>query len=186
MIDSIGSFPPKGYFEGTFSDFGEYDECLSVESPPDRDSPPILGKYCVSKVILPYPSIDLFTYKQSGKQLDDLFGFKYEEFAGLGKTTEKQLVEALNMINGSIFQLGLCIPAVCSPQEIQTMLNNGRLFAARRQFTKTCPFLVIYPILKVPVEVEPTCKTKNDPISMDTYQKVCWYILDDGCPQNAN
>ena len=127
MVDSIGSFPPKGFFEGVFADFGEYDQCLSVQSPSVNALPTIQGKYCVSKFILPFPSIDFSSYHESGRELYDLFGFKAEEFAQLGKTTEKNMVEGFNMINGSIYQLGICIPSVCTPQEVETMLNKCKI-----------------------------------------------------------
>jgi hypothetical protein len=51
MINSWGSFPPTGLFEGTSSDFGSYDQCLSIE--PNG----IIGEpqYCMIDLSPPIP-----------------------------------------------------------------------------------------------------------------------------------
>ena len=119
-MDSIGSFPPSGFAEGVFADFGEYDECLSVEIPDDRRFSKIKGKYCLSKLILPFPLIDWNerAEKVKGRTIDTNLG-------PFSVISEIDLLKLLNMVNGSIFQLGICIPSVCGPNEVQHMLNKS-------------------------------------------------------------
>ena len=52
MIDSWGRFPTNGLLEGTWSDFGSYDECLETDIPIEKPSTSntnqriIYGQYC--------------------------------------------------------------------------------------------------------------------------------------------
>lgn len=48
MIDASGSIP-SGLLDGTLSDFGDYDQCLALQSSID---PSIRGKHCMIKAKL--------------------------------------------------------------------------------------------------------------------------------------
>jgi hypothetical protein len=125
----MGRFPPPGFAEGLHSSLGDYDECLDITSPPNESNlisaPIIKGQYCLSKIILPFPSEESY---REGEPVDKLFEFNtsYKNDLNLYKfTSTKSLIEKLNQSNGSIYYFGLCIPSVCRAQEIENLLNKS-------------------------------------------------------------
>jgi len=126
VLDSVGRFPPPGFAEGVFADFGEYDECLHIKSPVyDKKSPIIRGQYCLMKVILPFP------LRESVEETDSLdrglnVSSKYGNNPLLRKLTIRSIIEALNIINGRIYRMGICIPSHCRADQIENMINKSR------------------------------------------------------------
>ena len=125
VVDSMGSFPPSGFAEGVLSDFGEYDECLSVISPDTNDKQPkIKGQYCLMKLILPYPQKDDI---KSNENLNEEIKldpkFKAQQI-DLQKLTLKTLVETLNIVSGTIYRMGVCMPNTCTPQDFEDIVNK--------------------------------------------------------------
>jgi len=100
--------------EGTLSSFGEYDECLDIKSLPypDDKSYIIKGRYCLVKPIIPYPAA--YTYNISEPVIVD--GERFD--------TIYNLIDALNLFNGSILRNGICIPSKCNANEFQQLLNE--------------------------------------------------------------
>jgi len=119
---------PSGLAEGVSTSFGEYDECLDIESESTESNQNVFyGQYCLAKPIIPsdilnslvfdYKSINL-THKQP-TELKDLTTF-------IGNNIEKfKLVLAFNSANFSIFRLGICIPSACTPIEIENFINKS-------------------------------------------------------------
>lgn len=124
-MDSFGNFPPHGLLEGTFADYGEYEECLEAQTPVNK-RPIIRGQYCLAKIILPFPNKN----DSVGTELDsqDLSSviIPTEDFDSR-KVTVNNMIGALNIVNGTIFRLALCLPSVCSAQEVQHLLNKREL-----------------------------------------------------------
>ncbi|CAG2168622.1 unnamed protein product [Oppiella nova] len=105
VMDTMGRFFESGTADGKHSSFGEYDECLELESPEDKGLV-VKGQYCLVKVILPYPSVN--SYKK-GDPYDPTFDeegitpFKY--FNGGNFTSIIRMIENLNMYRGSTYRL---------------------------------------------------------------------------------
>jgi hypothetical protein len=125
----MGRFPPPGFVEGLYSSLGDYDECLDITSPPNEsnllNAPIIKGQYCLSKIILPFPSVESY---REGEPVYKLFEFNtsYKNDLNLHKFTSTKIrIEKLNQSNGSIYHFGLCIPSVCRAQEIENLLNKS-------------------------------------------------------------
>jgi hypothetical protein len=123
----MGRFPPPGFAEGLYSSLGDYDECLDITSPPNESnllsSSIIKGQYCLSKMILPFPSEESY---REGEPVEKPFesNISYKNDLNLYKfTSTKSLIEKLNQSNGSIYNFGLCIPSVCRAEEIENLLN---------------------------------------------------------------
>ena len=124
----MGAIPPSGFPEGVFADYGEYDECLAVASDHTNRFPIVRGKYCLSNFILPFPALQSINHNiQHMDEVLDI-GLDLNQMYSLNAITFRNFIEALNMINGTVFQLGICIPAVCRPHEIEDMLNQSKTF----------------------------------------------------------
>jgi len=108
--------------EGVQSSFGEYDECLNIESPKKKNNPIIRGKYCLLTLILPYPSID--SYKEGEPIVKQEFSLKGGY--NLPKlSTVRNMIEGLNLSNGTIYYFGICVPHVCTAHEIEDTINKS-------------------------------------------------------------
>jgi hypothetical protein len=40
--------------------------------------------------------------------------------------TVKSIIDRLNLAEGAVYRLGICIPSVCSAHEIETMINRRK------------------------------------------------------------
>jgi hypothetical protein len=122
----MGKFPPSGFLEGILSSFGEYEECLNIKSPPDGDKNSIFkGQYCLMKIILPYPAKDSYGDNEPVNQEYGI-GLQYaQEWNLQHMNTVKDKIQRLNIIEGIVYRLGLCIPSVCSAQEFETAINRS-------------------------------------------------------------
>jgi len=73
-------------------------------------------------LILPYPSID--SYKEGEPIEKQEFGF--ESSYNLHKlSTVGAMIERLNLLNGTIYRFGICIPHVCTAHEIEDVINKS-------------------------------------------------------------
>ncbi len=78
------------------------------------------------KVILPYPPKGSY---REGEKIIQNHGFSqnYAKEWNLQEiNTVKDAVERLDLIEGVIYRLGICIPSVCSAQEFEYMLNKSK------------------------------------------------------------
>lgn len=126
VIDSMGHLP-TGVTEVTASSFGEYDECLEIQSPSDDGHPEIEGQYCLLNVKLPYPLIS--SYKSEEDKVHPIY---YDARDSIIKyyqvdkySTVSRVIEALNIINGSIFRIGICLPSTCKAVDVENALNKS-------------------------------------------------------------
>ncbi|CAG2101628.1 unnamed protein product [Medioppia subpectinata] len=119
FIDSMGRIP-TGIMEGTVSHFGEFDECLGIESPVNADTLStqslIKGQYCLAKIILPYPKkqpLDKRANKNISNKIyfDKLVAF-LKNYNMDQYLTVFKLIEILNNQKGATFRFGTCIPSL--------------------------------------------------------------------------
>ncbi len=113
----------SGFAEGIQSNFGEFSECLSIESPTTEDKTTIKGQYCLMKAIMPFPSIASYTEEDS-KVDKGLYSGLLDHYKLHKLSTVRAFIEALNLSNGTIFRMGVCIPSVCSAQEFENLMNK--------------------------------------------------------------
>ena len=117
-----------GSGDGKHSSFGEFDECLDLESP-DEKGLIVKGQYCLVKVLLPYPKLSGFAkdepYLESfdNPKMTTFTGERY--FNGMNATTITKFVENMNLYLGASYRLGLCTPSHCKRSEIEEFLNKG-------------------------------------------------------------
>lgn len=127
---------PSGLLDGVLSSFGEFEECLQIESP-DVKWDGIRGKYCLAKVHLPFldanwnsmesdatrkeePSSETtLSLEELKRTLMERAHLNYDEF-----NNKLRLLQMSNMFNGSYFRMGICYPATCSSAELQVAANK--------------------------------------------------------------
>lgn len=133
FLDSFGRID-SGTFDGTVTNFGEYDQCLGINFPGDFDiltdeeiqSDPeehepeekIVGKYCVMKVEIPMPP------KPKKLRLHDpVIKLKGTALENTILHYMSRTFDTLYTIGG--FRYGICIPSSCSASEVQNLINTS-------------------------------------------------------------
>lgn len=160
FVDSTGRFLETGSSDGKHSSFGEYDECLDIESP-DNKGLIVKGQYCMVKIILPYPSINSYKKGDPYDRTFDDTGIRYlKQFNGQNLTTLTKLIEGLNYFNGTAYRVGLCVPHYCKAHEVELFLNK-----------------MLYPITRIPLEVGPKCYTRDKTDDFTVLQLISMSIL---------
>lgn len=127
VLDSMGKIP-SGLAEGVSTNFGEYDECLDIESDSSENGHQFYGQYCLAKLMIPkdllnslvfdYKSLN-FTHKTS-HEVKDLNSFMHSNVDKI------KLILAFNSANFSLFRSGFCVPSTCSALEIGNVINKSK------------------------------------------------------------
>jgi hypothetical protein len=77
------------------------------------------------KIILPFPSEE--SYREGEPVIQNTIDNKYTKETNLETfNTVKSKINDLNLVEGAIYQLGICIPSVCSAHEIETLINRSK------------------------------------------------------------
>ena len=169
-MDALGKFP-TGIAEGSFAHFGEFDECLEIEHHDQNDEfKTIYGRYCLAKIIIPYPP----TYNNNDHpSIETLYKrHHFEYFINFLKLynldnylTMRKVVEKLNNQHGTWLRLGVCFPTACQSNEFELLINESKfkqtiikpLIFILNIFFSLNIHIVFYPVFKLPVELEPDC-----------------------------
>ena len=127
--------------------FGEYDECLSIEStgPVEPDKPKIFGHYC--SLGMPtnlLPKADPSQLEDNAK-LDKYYGQRLkEQLGGNNKSTEMTYIRSwikdesdgrftfdliryleYNGLEKARLPTGLCLPSTCNAKDVEWAINKG-------------------------------------------------------------
>jgi hypothetical protein len=134
---------PSRILEISSIPLGEYDECLNIISPEEKDKPTIRGQYCRMSPMLPFPQKGYYTY---GEPIDNSLMIIIENYINSSKKKEKieqrfnQTKEFINNLSEENFEelvkdlefglsfnfivSGLCLPTTCNPKDIQNAINE--------------------------------------------------------------
>ena len=189
VLDAFGKFP-TGIAEGSFSHFGEYDECLEIEHHHHHDndddhSNTIYGRYCLAKIIIPYPPTFNPMYQPSIDTLYVRHHFEYFiNFLRLynldNYLTMRKVVEKLNNQHGTWLRLGVCFPTACQSNEFELLLNESMFFIPfilNIDLNLNFIFIsVFYPVFKLPIELEPDCYDRQT-YARKSYDNYEFYAL---------
>jgi hypothetical protein len=118
---------PTGIAEGSISHFGEYDECIDIESPETEAKEPIRGQYCLAKIILPYPKLDSYKKNEpisNRTHFERLVAF-LKNYNMDNYLTVHKLLEILNNQRGATLRFGTCTPSTCRPEDIENLINRS-------------------------------------------------------------
>lgn len=108
MVDSSGRIVPSGFLAGTITDFGEFDQCLSIKNIPDPDLGKVSGQYCWLSYRPPLPPLNIEV---------NFTGTEYESTwpSKLFSTPRTRLYYRIAS--------GLCLPTSCDSEEIQQLFT---------------------------------------------------------------
>ena len=97
-MESAGKFPPA-FLESTVTVFGDYDECLAIES---KDEANVFGQYCM---------VDMFPV-----------GNNEDQYRG-----KEIYLKSIPLFKGTGFLVGVCFPANCTSNEVRVLTSEGVL-----------------------------------------------------------
>ena len=143
----------SGQLQGIGGAYGEFDECLHIVSPPpkEKDSthPIIKGKYCYINNVSPLPPpgsykpgepidtslFDIIKTYMSGKKSLSMLD-KVKKFHNISEEVDmNEIYSGISMLiergsNDSIINyiIGICIPSVCTGEEIAGLINKSMNF----------------------------------------------------------
>lgn len=112
MVDA-NSRLPSGIFDGTHTNFGDYDECKSISAKDFR------GKYCVLDIIPPVPEVRKFF---SGERVSIDINTKNSTLHG---TVYEKILARAQIFRITTFYNGICVPSSCSDIDIKKVFENG-------------------------------------------------------------
>jgi hypothetical protein len=76
------------------------------------------------KIILPFPPEE--SYREGEPVIQNIIDAQYQKEINIPFINSvKNVIAALNQIEGAVYRLGICIPSVCSAHEIETMINKS-------------------------------------------------------------
>lgn len=145
FLDSSGKIP-SGVTEGVSSFFGDYDQCLNIQSThSDSNSHLFQGKYCLASPQLAFPSFEVLHSNITIKFLNNKTNLLLNKVVKRKMNTIKLfMANNFYITKFTFFRYGFCIPSNCEAKHIQNAINK-----------------VLQPIIKIPVEVGPECDVKS-------------------------
>ena len=119
VFDSSATFLTGGFQEGKFVSFGEFDQCLDIESEKNERNEFIYGQYCLLKPIIPVPSE--IKFKKGEK-------FVQTKIASVNRVLNDDYIrtylELYHYIKRTILRLGICLPNKCSAKSVENAINK--------------------------------------------------------------
>jgi hypothetical protein len=129
------------------------------------DNKVIKGRYSLVKLVIPFPAkhrdenanlspISLRVINDS--IVNTVIQVMMDQFGG----DEDDLIiengiKRIFSESGRVFRIGFCFPSMCSPMELESVINK-----------------LMFPILGMPFEIGPDSQAKDDPIQLNVHQLV--------------
>ena len=120
MINSWGRFSPSGLFQGTFTDLGNYDQCINIKIT-DSSS----GQYCLVdfKPKLPPLKFSQNMFKSIDKSL--IFNSNYTDLDLINSSGADYIIKNSHFTYFEDVKVGICVPSNCSQKEIKSIAKLG-------------------------------------------------------------
>jgi hypothetical protein len=125
MYNSWGKFPAAGFLDGTVTDFGDYDQCLSIE--PNQ----VIGEsqYCLIDISLPLPE-PMPIHQNIFHKVNVL-----PDYVNRGRNgVFVKFSEDAAMFYWIHFKLGICTPNKCTQNDVKTIARKSELFKNIKYF----------------------------------------------------
>ncbi|KAH9360877.1 hypothetical protein HPB48_008153 [Haemaphysalis longicornis] len=108
--------PPAGIFEGTITDFGSFDQCLEVRHRDSWGDESFRGQYCS---LFLKPNID------TSRPVSFLRNSRRQPLSGsLARSRTQNLSRIMKSVWFPGFRLGICVPSVCSRNDIDALIKS--------------------------------------------------------------
>jgi len=128
--------PPSGILAVSSLPLGEFDECLSIESPEEPGKPRIVGQYCRWGPAFPLPPrgsykigepIDPYVMDMMKNSTDKRIINLRKYINGLDQEKVDQLFYELEYSQSYDFKTGgSCLPTTCKPKDVEYAINKCR------------------------------------------------------------
>ncbi|OTF77152.1 hypothetical protein BLA29_003317 [Euroglyphus maynei] len=106
--------PPSGMFRGTITDYGDYDQCLSI-------SEPIRTQYCLIDLAMPMPKPQPKHHNYFHKTI----GLLPEKFSRHnGSTIYEYLEKYSSIFYYANFEMAICMPNTCNRHDLENILKD--------------------------------------------------------------
>ncbi|XP_054166941.1 uncharacterized protein LOC128964377, partial [Oppia nitens] len=151
--------------------YGNYDQCLSIESPDETDKPKIYGQYCgikhqsIDKKQIPlnvYEDMANFYKHNVSKSLSfvllqNIIGKFFQSHRVKTADQWRQVIEFADNSHFVISNVinGFCLPSTCRPKDLSRVLTK-----------------LTYPLTRFNIELDDDCDYKDKPIVLNNYHKV--------------
>ena len=153
VIDASAKLP-SGLLDGRLTVVGDYEQCLAAQS--QGEGAQFSGKFCFMKPIIPHPSRRSLTatYLNNSGTIQ------------IPPALADDIVDFLDLFNGSFVRFGVCLPSICEASEIEASINS-----------------ILYPLTGIPIQVGPECQQKNTQTleqiysTSDKYQKLAFWTF---------
>ena len=116
LFNSWGKFLPSGAFRGTLTDYGDFDQCISIDTP-------IVAQYCLVDVALPMPKPvprDVNYYHNTTVLPSNVY-VEHSNDSVFLKLSEHSTLFYYNKI-----ETGVCLPKSCQIQNIKHYSSQGK------------------------------------------------------------
>lgn len=118
MFDSWSKMPSSGMFRGTITDYGDYDQCLSI------DKSTIPTQYCLVDFAMPMPKPQPkhhnFFHKTIGLLPEN---FQHHN----GSTIYEHLEKYSSIFYYTNIEMAICMPNTCNQNDLETILKGNVL-----------------------------------------------------------
>nr|XP_027205919.1 nose resistant to fluoxetine protein 6-like isoform X1 [Dermatophagoides pteronyssinus] len=116
MFDSWSKVPSSGMFRGTITDYGDYDQCLSI------DKSTIPTQYCLVDFAMPMPKPQPkhhnFFHKTIGLLPEN---FQHHN----GSTIYEHLEKYSSIFYYTNIEMAICMPNTCNQNDLETILKDA-------------------------------------------------------------
>lgn len=132
MFNSWAKFPPSGTMRGTLTDFGDYDQCLSI----DQYVNSIETKYCLIDIgiSMPQPIPRHHNYFHQAKVLPNQIEDERKSIFLSNGSMYLHLANISSIFYYANIQIGICIPEQCSSFDVKQFLSNGLICTLKSRF----------------------------------------------------
>ncbi|XP_027205919.2 nose resistant to fluoxetine protein 6-like isoform X1 [Dermatophagoides pteronyssinus] len=116
MFDSWSKMPSSGMFRGTITDYGDYDQCLSI------DKSTIPTQYCLVDFAMPMPKPQPKHHNFFHKTI----GLLPENFQRHnGSTIYEHLEKYSSIFYYTNIEMAICMPNTCNQNDLETILKDA-------------------------------------------------------------
>ena len=136
MIDST-SKAPSGLLDFTYTDFGDYDQCLETKNKEKT----IFGKYCLASIV---PNKVL---EQDYKNVFNL-AQKHRLNEILNVDIHQSIDKFFDLKTNVTLRMGFCIPSQCLEKDLIYLLNSGESSFCLFYFSFKFIFIFIFKALR--------------------------------------
>lgn len=148
LFNSWAALPPTGTLAGTLTDWGDYDQCLAVEKFSENEEIFLettgTTQYCLVDLALPMPqprppSHNLYHKSAVLPPLPEMAHSLFQiepDWPTNGTPTHqsflregsfyRKLESASSLFYYTYMQIGICLPADCSPEDVEELLENRK------------------------------------------------------------